>query len=386
MKKIISITVALAMIMATATTAFAYHGMDNVNPDGTEVSEAGHKSDGSVGWGYTDDGTNDQTPEASYGQSAVTRDDEDDEDNDTWGEWYYADDDDGDAADDDNDHADIYVWAKVSEASDKIIYKIDIEWGSMKFEFNRGTWDVETHTYGGNTVGWLETNGKPENDPGYVGYLDGVNNKIIVTNHSNYGIVAAFDYINDDISGGGTEFNADISGASNTDIVIGNFYGTNDGAVLGSKELTGTINALGNQFYDESVGVVDFDGTPLGTFDVAAAVNDEIEANILRSNIWSDGTASTWVPTTNVIKLPTAWKYNEGANPESPNLNPYGLGDFMNTAYNVNDNNARSESVYFAFSGTPDDNVTITDFAKVGVITVTIDTNVGEELNTPLAP
>jgi len=356
MKKVLSITIALAMVMAMATTAFAYNGADNVNGDGTEVSEAGHKSEGSVGWGYTDDGSNDQTPGASYGQSLVTKDDNDD--------FIYADDDDSTPTANDNS-ADIYVWAKVSDADDSPIYKIDIEWGSMKFEFSRGTWDAENHEYGGDTVGWLEDNGEDENDPDYVGYLDGVNNRIDVTNHSNHGIDATFNYNNT------YQFNAAPAASDewNEDVVIGYFYGTKSGALAASKELTGTVDNYGLMF-----NITD-----------GSAVNSVIEANLLKNEIWYDGFAD-WDETYGAIDLPTAWKYNKGDGYKNE-VDEFGAtlheySSFFDPANNV-ENGARTKSVYFAFSGTPDDDVAIANFTKVGVIQVTINANTGAELNNP---
>ena len=58
-------------------------------------------------------------------------------------------DDDDDTTDDGTDtETDISIWAKVVEHGD-IVYKVDIEWGAMKFEFKNqtGKWDTESHTY-----------------------------------------------------------------------------------------------------------------------------------------------------------------------------------------------------------------------------------------------
>ena len=48
----------------------------------------------------------------------------------------------------DKSSADISILAKVVEHGD-IVYKVDIEWGAMKFEFNNqaGKWNTNTHTY-----------------------------------------------------------------------------------------------------------------------------------------------------------------------------------------------------------------------------------------------
>ena len=94
----------------------------------------------------------------------------------------------------------------------EIIYSVDIEWGAMKFEYDYGsTWNPSTHTYGaGNSGnqggGWVST------------YVDADNNKITVTNNSNFPVTADFAYT------GGTALNADPTVAGS---VIGIFSYTN---------------------------------------------------------------------------------------------------------------------------------------------------------------
>ena len=73
------------------------------------------------------------------------------------------------------------VYGKVVDGSDAI-YKIDILWGAMQFEYAAGNqWDADTHSYQpGEDSGWLP-NG-----------FDGVNNKITVVNHSNSDLKMGF--------------------------------------------------------------------------------------------------------------------------------------------------------------------------------------------------
>ena len=73
---------------------------------------------------------------------------------------------------------DLNVWARILSASDKV-YKVDIEWGAMTFEYVTGKWDTELHAYSGEGS-WS------------AGSVDGVNNKITLTNHSNGSVDANF--------------------------------------------------------------------------------------------------------------------------------------------------------------------------------------------------
>lgn len=112
--------------------------------------------------------------------------------------------------------ADINVQAKVTEYN-AAVYKIDIAWGAMQFEFKNdaNNWDPDTHQY----VAEDGTNKKWIID----GYVDSVNNKITLTNHSNARVNAAFDYAHVT-----NAFNADSTSAN---AVRGHFFRTNDAAV-----------------------------------------------------------------------------------------------------------------------------------------------------------
>ena len=172
-------------------------------------------------------------------------------------------DDDDTAVDGTDTSTDISIWAKVVEHGD-IVYKVDIEWGAMKFEFNNqaGKWNTDTHTYdadGGVSAEWTVED-----------YIDEDNNQIKVVNHSNWAVDTTFSYAHE-----GTLFNADASGA---DAVRGHFFLTNDAAVTASKVLTGsatvenaltTALTLGHQDADNATnygGTVDgeaLDGTDI---------------------------------------------------------------------------------------------------------------------------
>ncbi len=140
----------------------------------------------------------------------------------------------------DTDGTQIQVWAKVTNGLDPndpgvnpngqpIVYKVDIGWGFMKFQFADAArvWDPATHTYSAGTGGKEWT---------VPAYLDAVNNKINVTNHSNVGIYATMSYAAD-----GAKFNE----AAGTDNVVGNFFKTNDNAKTAALVLTNTCDAGG---------------------------------------------------------------------------------------------------------------------------------------------
>lgn len=134
----------------------------------------------------------------------------------------------------DGDHkADIGVNAKILEYGD-VVYKIDISWGAMKFEYKNKTkkWDPESHEYVDNDLRdvsgeWLEDD-----------YIDGENNKITVVNHSNAQVNASFAYGHDlDLNTGKSLFNADPSDAN---AVRGHFFLDNDDAKTAAEVLEGS--------------------------------------------------------------------------------------------------------------------------------------------------
>lgn len=111
--------------------------------------------------------------------------------------------------------ADINVQAKVTEYN-AAVYKIDIAWGAMQFEFKNdaNNWDPDTHQYvtdEGTNKEWI-----------IDGYVNGENNKITLTNHSNARVNATFAY-------------AHVTDAFNTnpesaDAVRGHFFLDNENA------------------------------------------------------------------------------------------------------------------------------------------------------------
>lgn len=212
----------LAAIMATGMSMNAMAA--NVNADGTEVT-APHDGEQQAG--------------ESYGAAIFTAE----PDTDGTVTFAVTDDDDAVAAPADTD-ADINVWAKVTEHGD-IVYKIDIEWGSMKFEFDNQTktWDPDAHQY----VDVTDDDGAKE----WVvdGYIDGTNNKITVTNHSNAVVNAGFAYAHV-LSNTSSLFNSNASGA---DAVRGHFFTDNANAVTASEVLTGSAAVCTGELTDTIV-------------------------------------------------------------------------------------------------------------------------------------
>ncbi len=94
------------------------------------------------------------------------------------------------ATDEDLDSASIDVLVTTEGGSD-IIYDIDITYGNMKFVYDYGSvWDPDTHSYtagssGKQSGGWV-TSG-----------VNGTNNKITLTNNSNFPVQADFAYTAD---------------------------------------------------------------------------------------------------------------------------------------------------------------------------------------------
>ncbi|MEG1578008.1 MAG: hypothetical protein RRY64_05120 [Oscillospiraceae bacterium] len=209
-KSLLAIGLSLTMVLAMATPAFAATTDTNLNPDGTAVTAPG--TPGVV-----------QTAGESYNAASITN--KAGVNTPTANDWEVVNDDDAIAKASDIG-ADINVWAKVVDSGSKI-YKVDLAWGAMKFEYkdSSGQWNTTTHKYeaaADTGKGWTE-----------AAYLDGINNKVAITNHSNNAIDAAFAYAMN-----GTKFN-DANGLNN---VIGNFFDANATAVTAAKVLTGTYS------------------------------------------------------------------------------------------------------------------------------------------------
>lgn len=83
-------------------------------------------------------------------------------------------------------------------------YKVTIDWGTMTFNYNLGTWDPEVHSWV--SGGWNDEN------------FDGVNDQIKITNESTQPVYATFVYTAFSPSG------SDTTGTFTP--VSGNFNGT----------------------------------------------------------------------------------------------------------------------------------------------------------------
>ena len=114
--------------------------------------------------------------------------------------------------------ANIEVQAKVTEYN-AAVYKIDIAWGAMQFEFKNdaNNWDPVDHEYKaeeGTNKEWI-----------IDGYVNGENNKITLTNHSNARVNAEFAYTH-------VKNDAFNTAPESADAVRGHFFRTNDAAVI----------------------------------------------------------------------------------------------------------------------------------------------------------
>lgn len=223
--------------------------------------------------------------------------------------WSVTNDDDDTAAASDT-QTDISIWAKVVEHGD-IVYKVDISWGAMKFEFNNqaGKWNTESHTY-------EETDAGVSQEWTVDEYIDAKNNKITVTNHSNWAVDTTFSYAHE-----GTPFNQDTTA---TDAVRGHFFLTNEAAVTASKVLKGSATVQSALTEKLTLGHQDADN-----------------ATKYGGTVGGEALDGTDIP-----------------------------------AIDTNAEGSCTRYVYFTFNGTPDianmADALKTDFTKVGVITVTI--------------
>ena len=221
MKKKVIVSMLATMLMAGTMSVTAYADTNEKQTNNTveergtvnESTEADAPKDSTVGEDVTNPSTGSATITGNDASLETTGDDDAHVDGEK-----------------DINGADINVWGKVEENTSHI-YKVDIGWGAMKFEFNRSgvEWNVDTHQYeetDGVTAKWT-----PE-------YIDGTNNKITVTNHSNDGVKAKFTY---DMPQENL-FNAD---STTVNAVKGNFYTTNAEALNGALTLTATTNIKG---------------------------------------------------------------------------------------------------------------------------------------------
>lgn len=149
---------------------------------------------------------------------------------------------------DDDNVADIDVQAKVTEYN-AAVYKIDIAWGAMQFEFKNdaNNWDPDTHQYvdkDGTNKKWI-----------IDGYVDGENNKITLKNHSNARVNATFAYAHV-----ANAFNTDSTSA---DAVRGHFFLDNEkaktaaGILKNSATVQNAITQPLELYHLDSQGLVD---------------------------------------------------------------------------------------------------------------------------------
>lgn len=218
-KKVFAILLAMVMVLSISSAALAD---DGTAADGPKDSGTANESTGAAT--VTHDGANFLT---ENDDDAVAK-----------------------AAETTADGTDISVWAKIAEnggTSATVVYKIDVTWGAMKFEFNRGagTWNPETHTYDGGAEGAAWTT---------EGFVNGTNNKITVTNHTNSAIDATF------AVNLGTAFNPEAG----ADAVVANFFDDNTKAITAAGVLTAVAN-VADTLTASKISLPTAAGTELGS-------------------------------------------------------------------------------------------------------------------------
>jgi len=235
---------------------------------------------------------------------------------------------------------DIDVNARIHEADAAVRYVVDIYWGDMKFVYNRTgqVWNPTTHKYivpPGAAGSWLANNATiVAGGTATESYIDGINNRIVVVNHSNAAVTPTFTY-----AANGATFGTTVP--TGTFPVAGGFYALNGAAAtdansaLAAAALTGDPTGLTafNVFGKQQVGA-----TPL----------------VLLTADGRDPAKVTGTTVANIV-------IGAGA-------------DFATEAF-------------FAFTGTPGTDAAaglkdLTNFTKVGTITVTITPNNATANNT----
>lgn len=83
------------------------------------------------------------------------------------------------------------VQGRIIELDETLVYKIDINWGTMKYDFSTSKeWDPETHSYSESGFnGW-----RPEG-------FNGINNKLSAINHSNGDVIMNYTLIENNLAG-----------------------------------------------------------------------------------------------------------------------------------------------------------------------------------------
>ena len=194
---------------------------------------------------------------------------------------------------------------KAKTIGSDIKYSITVDPGDMEFTYSYGdSWNTTSHSYSGGSVGWDPSN------------LDGENNKITVTNDSNYPVKASFKVKSEDELL--AAFNSD---PSDTDGVRG-YFNTNNTAFVTNP---GTSSAAVTQL-------------------IAKATDDSNKTGSLSLEM-------------NASALTTGYYYKKGSSSSKP-----GAAD-------------ATGDMYFALAGVPDK--TIATQATVGQITITIKPETG---------
>lgn len=170
----------------------------------------------------------------------------------------------------------IDVWGYTQDAT---IYSVDVEWGAMTFQYEKSSWDPETHT----TItgaGWQVYD--LENDM-VLGDVHSAINQIAVTNHSNAEVFAKLSYAAEadtvattGIFSGKADTDTDVTD-TNASFDAANSVITLQTADNGADGAAGTP-AVGNIFFKPSGDVGSDDTiqkwTKIGKITVAISADD----------------------------------------------------------------------------------------------------------------
>lgn len=301
LKALLPLTLSLVMVMGLATSAYADGGyaddlvVNTTHGDGNDpatYADSNHYALVTISGGEKD---------IAYDDDSVTRDSDD-------------------------VAADIGVWAKVN-VTGSIVYKIDINWGDMKFEYRNTdqVWNPATHLYetSNATAGWV-----------IDGYVNGTNNEVTVWNHSNASVDVAYYYEHTLVNEGADSLFND--GWTNLETLRGTGSLTADQTTASNKLVRGHLSLTN----DEAIAFTQYDTSSL-TKSITGA-----EDILIEEKAWTAPSA-----TTNKQNLPIC---------------PVGAS--------VEAGTVPSTSAYFTFNGVPDytSGATLSDFTRVGTLSVLV--------------
>lgn len=157
---------------------------------------------------------------------------------------------------------------------DATVYSVDVEWGAMTFQYEKSTWDPETHT-SKDGAGWQvydSVNDKVMVDDKGAAVKEDAINEIKVTNHSNAGVWATLTYAGET---GHTDTTGDFSFTKGTETGDTNVLTAVADPVPAYLTLANADNDEGEAEGQgkETVGKAYFMPTGIGTDDETNGIN-----------------------------------------------------------------------------------------------------------------